>query len=86
MYWRTSYESQILASLKNGGYTPSLCQDCKNSVGLCSWSAHLIPVTGWTAEKTTLSGYKKRYNSYQVTDCPKFELDETKRKDKKYET
>ena len=58
---------------KNKQTYPSLCGFCKNSVGLCSWSAHLIPVKGWEAESVLYKGSaKQRIQGYRVISCPKF--------------
>ncbi len=52
---------------------PSLCGLCKNSVGLCSWSARLIPVKGWEAERVMHKGQaKEKIQGYRVISCPKF--------------
>lgn len=47
----------------------TLCWDCKNAVGWCSWSREFEPVNGWDAE------YKPNLDSYLVNDCPEFERD-----------
>lgn len=65
----------------------SLCWDCKNACGKCSWSAadpatgELLfqPVPGWTAEEVQRT--ENTYSSnvvvtYRVIDCPLFERDE----------
>lgn len=52
----------------------SICIDCEKSCGLCSWSANLKPVPGWTAtpvEKRISDG--RIVKGYYITDCPKFE-------------
>lgn len=52
----------------------NICIDCEKSCGLCSWSANLKPVEGWTA-----TPIRKRYNDnyivdgYHITACPLFE-------------
>ena len=45
----------------------TLCWDCKNATGNCSWSQELIPVKGWTAEPS-----EKEYGSFTVQFCPEF--------------
>jgi len=56
----------------------TLCWDCANALGGCSWSKSFTPVEGWTAIR-----HKRRYNndknegrldcdSYKVIDCPEF--------------
>lgn len=48
---------------------PTLCWDCENAVGWCSWSKDLKPVDGWTAE------YVPDKDSYYVEACPQFQRD-----------
>jgi hypothetical protein len=51
----------------------TLCWDCANATNSgCSWSASLIPVDGWTAEKDILSTNYKDNETYLVIDCPEF--------------
>ena len=57
---------------------PTLCWDCANACGGCSWSDHWKhePVPGWTAEETVLkinSGLL--IQSYSVRECPEFKPD-----------
>ena len=49
----------------------SLCFDCYNATGGCSWSKFLIPVKGWVAEKTS----DEYGGCYRVDSCPKFARD-----------
>ena len=52
----------------------NICIMCKNSCGLCAWSANYKPVEGWTAKpikKKTKDG--RTINGYFVVDCPKYE-------------
>ena len=51
----------------------SLCLDCKNCVGLCSWSHHLQPVEGWEAEETVIRSTAGVTTGYRVISCPEFE-------------
>jgi len=51
--------------------TATLCWDCKNAVGGCSWSSYGKPVTGWTAQKFQKSSTKP-YDTYIVEKCPMF--------------
>lgn len=46
----------------------TLCWDCRNACGGCSWSQYFVPVKGWKAVPT----YNKVSNSYIVTECPEF--------------
>ena len=58
----------------------TLCWDCANATGKCSWSSRLIPVKGWSAEQTKKKSSDKNrmeYTSYIVTCCPLFVRDAT---------
>lgn len=59
----------------NGG---TLCWECKNACGGCSWSdGSFTPVEGWDAKPTQLVREgKKAMPSYQVISCPKFDPDD----------
>ena len=50
----------------------TICWDCKKASGLCSWSHRLIPVKGWTAEKSKRKTYEGQ-EIYCVIACPEFE-------------
>ena len=51
----------------------SICGDCKNSVGLCSWSHKLKPVPGWDAEMVLRRNNDGSYSKgYCVRSCPRF--------------
>ena len=50
----------------------TLCWDCANSTGNCSWSARLVPVKGWKAIETKKN---TALSSFVVLECPKFERD-----------
>ena len=54
--------------------TFTLCWDCANATGGCSWADRLKPVKGWGAKYVEKKG---DYNSYFVYDCPQFERDAT---------
>lgn len=62
------------------------CWDCGRACGGCSWSAHFIPVEGWTAKPTLIRSNRGFYEteSYAVLDCPLF-LPEPKRKPERKE-
>lgn len=52
----------------------TLCWDCINAVPDneghgCSWSRSLVPVKGWTAERTK---NRDRNDSWNVRKCPEF--------------
>ena len=49
----------------------TLCWECANATGNCSWSEDLIPVEGWVAEYST----KTKEDSYRVIACPEFVRD-----------
>lgn len=60
-------------------YYGTLCWECANATGSCSWSKSFKPVDGWKAKKTTLnlgysaySGKPKKAVSYIVKKCPEF--------------
>lgn len=55
----------------NSNMSHSICWDCKNATGGCSWADVLKPVEGWTAQETV----KDDDVSYLVKDCPKFVRD-----------
>ena len=47
----------------------SLCWDCANAIGTCSWSDRLEPVDGWHAERS------EKGDTWNVIDCPEFDRD-----------
>lgn len=53
----------------------TICFDCKNACGGCSWSRSFRPVPGWKAEETSLFAGKdkERTKSYRVISCPEFD-------------
>lgn len=54
----------------------NICVLCKNSCGLCAWSAKLKPVQGWNAKpikKRTARG--NLVDGFYIIDCPKYEPD-----------
>ena len=51
---------------------PTICWDCMNANGRCSWSQRLEPVKGWTAEPTIIRYAGKIDSSYAVKACPMF--------------
>lgn len=60
---------------------PTLCWDCKNACGGCSWSAKFEPVPGWKAVRKIIRpqagwGKGKAVDTYRVDKCPLFEPDE----------
>lgn len=67
-----------------------LCWECEKACGRCSWSSSFTPVPGWNAKPTKIISYtaigggkrKKFYvDSYEIHDCPEFELmEEIKRR------
>ncbi len=66
----------------------TICWDCKNAYGGCSWSEYKVqqPVEGWKATPKLLDGNGQRIQpiqSYIVHECPLFEKDDTYYKPKK---
>lgn len=55
----------------------TLCWDCANACGGCSWSDHWLhrPVEGWDAIRTDLKAKDGVIESYIVVECPEFERD-----------
>ena len=51
--------------------TSTLCWNCANATGNCSWSENLIPVNGWKA----IYVEKDKADSYIVLECPEFKRD-----------
>ena len=47
----------------------TLCWDCENCIGGCSWSKNFEPVEGWKAEAVTNSD---NTDTYLVRECPQF--------------
>lgn len=52
----------------------SLCWDCANATGGCSWANSLEPVEGWNAIEFKPTSTKP-YSTHLVLDCPLFERD-----------
>ena len=57
----------------------SLCWNCKNCFGGCSWSKSFEPVEGWRAERTTIEYFNTETPSFLVRDCPRFAVDDGER-------
>jgi len=54
-------------------YEKTICWDCRNATGKCSWSKDFTPVAGWVAEPTVIrSNYGTGIQSYIVKRCPLF--------------
>ena len=49
----------------------TLCWNCANATGGCSWADELKPVKGWIATPQT----RHRLESYTVHQCPEFKRD-----------
>ncbi len=59
----------------------TLCWNCKNNAGHCSWSKNFTPINGWKAIPTKVrSENGKKLDSYDVYECPEFELIERLKK------
>ena len=65
----------------------TLCWECENACGKCSWSRDFTPVEGWSAKPTKILSNTTMLNeegkivcvptfvdSFDVYDCPQFEL------------
>lgn len=68
------YAHKPLEEAARGRRKESLCWDCANACGLCSWSHDFTPVPGWDARATKLyNNNKGRFiDSYHVIECPEF--------------
>lgn len=56
----------------------TICWDCANACGRCSWSQKFRPVKGWLAEEAALRTYKNGWvvqATYTVKWCPMFRRD-----------
>ena len=61
-----------------GGKPYTICWDCKNACGGCSWSDHWrhTPVPGWTAVETKVRMNSELFaQSFIVIACPEFVRD-----------
>ena len=57
----------------------TLCWTCQKATCGCSWSRSFIPVEGWKAEETKISGVNTSpviTKSYRVIECPEYIEDE----------
>lgn len=58
----------------------TLCWDCKKSFGGCAWSREFKPIEGWKAKLTKIKNgvgiYTRNTDSFDVYECPEFELRE----------
>lgn len=67
--------------------TKTLCWDCQNACGGCSWSKAFKPVNGWTAERKDVKvnhtyrgrSWTQTEESYIVKKCPEFLPDKRQR-------
>ena len=57
----------------------SLCWNCKNCFGGCSWSESFEPVEGWRAERTIIQHFNTETPSFLVRNCPLFAPDDGER-------
>lgn len=53
----------------------TLCWNCANAVGGCSWSQSFEPVEGWDAVPCIIRGNGIEVPSFRVLSCPLFERD-----------
>lgn len=53
----------------------TLCWKCKHASGsqACKWATKATPIEGWNADPSIIKYYWGNVNSFQVTDCPKYE-------------
>ena len=58
----------------------TLCWDCEKAFGRCSWSKDFVPVENWNAEPTKVWNGKDYVESFDVYECPEFELRERLKK------
>ena len=66
--WKAKQEKSKRKNVRRG----TLCWECKNACGGCSWSRHFIPVSGWDAEETTLKCLDGDIKSFFVNSCPEY--------------
>lgn len=52
----------------------TLCWDCEKSFGRCSWSKDFVPVKNWKAKPTKILSAYGLVDSFDVYECPEFEL------------
>lgn len=51
----------------------SLCWNCKNALGGCSWSKSYVPIKGWKAIRSDVKTALHTYvESYFVLECPEY--------------
>lgn len=69
--------SKDLSKLQMAKYKErmSICMDCKNAVGNCSWSKKFIPVKGWKAVPSSYTDNGHQVRSYYITRCPLYKPD-----------
>lgn len=53
----------------------TLCWDCKNAIGKCTWSQCFVPIKGWKAKPTTYDSEGMKIKSFLVKECPEFKPD-----------
>ena len=63
---------RYLFSYKKRCSDDSICWDCANSTGFCSWSEDFTPVKGWEAEETIINYKDNPIPSYKVKKCQLF--------------
>ena len=66
-----------LGKLQNSKYSErmSICIDCANCIGNCSWSQSFTPVEGWTAISSKFYDNGHKVRTYRVISCPLFKYD-----------
>ena len=72
-----------MKGVKGFVYPASICWECQNACGGCSWADEFIPVDGWKAISNPIKadhmGADVVLESYQVVWCPKFITDSAER-------
>lgn len=53
----------------------SICIDCANATGNCSWSQSFTPVKGWKATPSKYVDNGHKVLTYKVCECPLFKPD-----------
>lgn len=60
---------------KNETRKESLCWECKNACGGCSWSSSFVQVKNWKAKPTKVKCTGGYVDSFHVIKCPEFDRD-----------
>lgn len=64
----------------------TLCWKCEKACGRCPWSHHGAPIEGWQAELAPILSFEgAKVESYEITTCPLFEMNETPHQYKRFD-